>query len=173
MEIARQHDAGMIDYRIPAEAFPGTFGEMARSIKGTFKPVKSGTQKTGFSELSGTFSILKGIVSNSDLAMKAPFLRLGGKGSLNLPDRTVNYQLLPEIVDTATGQGGKEKAGVVVPLLITGSMDDPSITPDVKGLIKDAIKNPEKVKANIKNAKEMLKLPKTKEKLKELKGLLR
>ena len=31
-EIARQHDAGMIDHRIPADTFPGSLGEMARGI---------------------------------------------------------------------------------------------------------------------------------------------
>ena len=31
-EMARQHEAGMIDHRMPAEVFPGTYGEMADSL---------------------------------------------------------------------------------------------------------------------------------------------
>lgn len=147
--------------------------EMVRNIKGAFKPVHSGTQKTDFAELSGSFVADKGIISNTDLSMKAPFLRLGGKGDVNLPNRTINYRLLPEIVQTSQGQGGKEKTGVVVPLIISGSMDAPTITPDVKSVVKDVLKDPAKAKEQLKNAKEAIKSPEVKDTIKNLKGLLR
>lgn len=48
------------------------------------------TQKTDFAELSGTFNIARGVLANDDLTLLSPLLRVGGKGTVNLPNRTVN-----------------------------------------------------------------------------------
>ena len=39
-------------------------------------------QKTDFAELSGTFNIVRGVLTNNDLALLSPLLRVGGKGKL-------------------------------------------------------------------------------------------
>ena len=147
--------------------------DMVRNIKGITSPTKTAGQETDFAELSGSFNIKQGVLTNDDLAMKAPLLRLSGKGSLNLPERTVNYRLVPEIVDTLKGQGGKDKQGLAVPLLVTGSMDSPNIQPDVKGAVQDIINDPSKAKAQLKSAKDAIKQSGVKDSLKNLKGLFK
>src|SRR3546814_10385524 len=44
---------------------------------------------TDFAELSGTFTIDKGIVTNKDLSLVAPLVRMTGEGQIPLPPRTV------------------------------------------------------------------------------------
>jgi AsmA protein len=111
-------------------------------------------EKTDFTELTATYKITQGVVSNDDLAMKSPVLRLAGKGTVSLPARSINYRLVPTIVGTLKGQGGKDGiGGLEIPLLVTGPWSAISVTPDVAGLVEGAIKNPEALKQNIKDIK--------------------
>jgi AsmA protein len=131
-------------------------GKFLRDVKKGFL-VDNPAEKTDFSELSASFAIANGIASNDDLALKAPILRVGGKGTINLPGRSINYRLLPTLVTSVTGQGGDEKGGLTVPLLITGSWSKPSITPDLAGMVEEGLKDPAALKNNLKGLKENLK----------------
>jgi AsmA protein len=138
--------------------------DMVRNIQAAYKDVDTGARQTDFAELGGTFIIQQGIISNNDLSMKAPLLRLTGQGQINLPQQTIRYRLLPEIVQTAQGQGGKEKQGITVPVIVEGPLEKPAFRPDVEGAVQDAIRDPEKFKQQLKGGKETLK---------DLKGLLK
>lgn len=131
--------------------------DMVRNVQAAFKPVKNGAQKTDFAELGGNFTIAQGVLSNQDLAMKAPLLRLAGAGQINLPMQTIRYRLTPQIVDTMQGQGGKTKGGLGVPVLIEGPLDNPSYRPDLEGMVQDAITNPDKIKNTVDNVKDIIK----------------
>lgn len=131
--------------------------QMARNIKSAFTAQNPGAQQTDFAELGGTYTISNGVISNQDLAMKAPFVRLKGSGIIHLPDYTIHYRLVPELVETSKGQGGKDKTGIAVPILVSGSLDNPQFAPDLQNIIEEAIKDPEKFKENIQGVKEGLK----------------
>ncbi len=116
----------------------------------------SDSESTDFSELTATYSIASGVLTNKDLAMKSPALRLGGSGSANLPNKTVNYRLVPIIAETSKGQGGKDQvAGLSVPLVITGPWSNPSVTPDLAGMLQEGLKNPDTIKTLIENPKDI------------------
>ena len=103
-------------------------------------------QKTDFAELSGTFTIDKGIVKNDDLAMVAPLVRMTGAGTVPLPQRTVDYIVKPKLVASVEGQGGtSDAAGITVPIKVTGPWHDVSYKPDLEGLLKDQVKDPSAV----------------------------
>lgn len=130
-------------------------GSFLRNAKqGNF--FKSDNESTDFTDLTATFTIAKGVVSNSDLAMKSPALRLGGNGAVNLPAKTLNYKLLPTLAETSKGQGGKDQvAGLTIPLVITGPWSNPSVTPDLAGMAQEALKNPDTIKQLIENPKDI------------------
>lgn len=108
------------------------------------------TESTDFTELTASYKISNGVVSNSDLAMKSPVLRLGGSGTISLPARTINYRAVPTLVGSLQGQGGKDGlAGLDVPLIITGPWSKISVTPDVSGMLTNALNNPEALKQNL------------------------
>lgn len=141
--------------------------EMARNVQSAFKTVDSSSQKTDFAELGGTYTISNGVISNKDLSMKAPFIRLTGIGDINLPAYTIHYRLLPELVNTKQGQDGKDKSGIVVPVIVSGSLDNPQFAPDLQSIVNDAINDPEKLKENVKAVKKQIKEHKTE--IKEIK----
>jgi AsmA protein len=100
-------------------------------------------QATDFAELSGTFTIDKGIVTNNDLNMIAPLVRMTGAGKVPLPPRTVDYVVKPKLVASVEGQGGAtDKTGVVVPIIVTGPWSNISYKPDLEGILKEQIKDP-------------------------------
>ena len=110
-------------------------GAMLRNVTTAFTD-SSASQKTDFAELSGTYTIASGIVSNQDLAMKAPALRVGGAGKVDLPKRTVNYRVEPKVAATTEGQGGQDAGGISVPVIIDGPWDNLSYRPDLTAMLK-------------------------------------
>lgn len=121
-------------------------GAMVRNVSSAFlDPKAREAQKTDFAELSGTFTIAKGILRNDDLLLLNPLLRLTGAGSADLPQRRVNYRIEPKVVATTEGQGGAaEVGGVTVPVIVDGPWDDLSYRPDLAGLIEGVAKDPAK-----------------------------
>ncbi|MBL4740364.1 MAG: AsmA family protein [Sneathiella sp.] len=122
---------------------------MARNVTSAF--TDDGTeQKTDFAELSGTYTITKGILKNTDLKMLNPFIRLSGAGTVNMPNKTLKYRIEPKLVSNAKGQGGESSTGITVPVLISGSWENPKFAPDLAGVLSNIAK-PENLKKNLEN----------------------
>lgn len=124
---------------------------MVRNLRTAFLDAAAGeARKTDFAELSGSFVVENGVLRNDDLKLQAPLLRLAGKGSVDLPARTLNYRIEPLAAPTLEGQGATEQvAGILVPVVIEGPWSDPQIGPDLSGLVETAIRNPEQLKQQL------------------------
>jgi len=110
-----------------------------------------GSQSTDFSELGGTFSIIRGVLTNTDLKMLSPLVRVTGKGTVNMPDQTLNYRVEPKLAATLEGQGGSgDVKGIEVPIVISGPWSNPSFTPDLAAILSD----PDGIKDVIDSVKE-------------------
>lgn len=110
--------------------------EMVRNVGSAFT-AGGGTQKTDFAELGGTFTIADGVVTNKDLALKSPLLRVEGAGTVELPPRTVHYRIEPKAVASLEGQGGKgDLGGISVPVIVEGPWDNLSFRPDMAAMAK-------------------------------------
>lgn len=133
---------------------------MVRNVSSAFLDAGAGkTQQTDFAELSGTFTIDNGLVRNEDLVLINPLVRLAGKGTANMPKRTVNYRVEPKVVASLEGQGGAAEArGIAVPVIVEGPWHDLSYRPDLAGMIGDVAKDPAKAlegaKATVKQLKD-------------------
>lgn len=119
---------------------------MVRNAANAFLDSNAGeTQKTDFAELSGTFDIKNGLLSNNDLKLLSPLLRVEGKGTSDLPSRTVDYRVEPKAVASLEGQGGDAGAsGITVPVLVSGPWHNLSYKPDLTGAIEGIAKDPTK-----------------------------
>jgi AsmA protein len=124
--------------------------EMVRNIQSAFKDGGgAGQLKTDFAQFGGTFSIQNGVLTNTDLALLSPFLRLTGNGAVNIAQQTVSYRITPKAVKSTEGQGGAlDLSGVTVPILVTGSWDRLTFAPDLVGLIGGAISGSQGDSAN-------------------------
>jgi AsmA protein len=128
-------------------------------------------RKTDFAELGGTFTVEDGILRNDDLRMVAPLLRVNGAGRVNLKGRRINYRLEPKAAPTLQGQGGRETAdGILVPIDIKGTWEDPQIVPDVRTALQSVIQNKEQLGEAAKQIERQLKDPKGAQQLLESLG---
>ncbi len=105
------------------------------------------SEQTDFSEMTGTFTITNGILKNTDLELKSPLLRVAGAGTVDMPQRTINYRIDPKVALTAQGQGGKSDAtGLDVPVIVEGPWDHITYRPQLDALLKDPTKAVEGIK---------------------------
>lgn len=108
-------------------------------------------KKTDFSALTMSGKFTKGVLFSDDLDMRAPVLRLGGKGMVDLNKNYVDYTLETLLSDTSKGQGGKQKsdlAGIKLNVPIRGYFHELSadftkvllqaMQDDLKNKLKDA-----------------------------------
>lgn len=127
-------------------------------------------QKTDFSELSASFRIAGGVAHNDDLMAKSPLLRLAGSGDIDIGNELLNYLLKASVVNTATGQGGREMdnlKGLTVPVRLTGPFAQPAWKLEMGNLVQDA------AKAKVEEKKEELKQKASEQLQGQLKGLFK
>ncbi len=161
-------------------------GHMLRSaqarLKGRPAPPEE-MKQTDFAEITASVTIAEGVVTNKDLSAKTPLLRISGEGTVDLPKARLDYRLVNTIVNTATGQAGKDLEqlrGLPIPIRIKGPFDDPKISLDLKSVMNAKAKQKlDQQKLKEKADKALIeKREKAKEKVKEevdkaLKGLFR
>lgn len=128
-------------------------GALVRNVESAFlDPSARETQSTDFSALQGTFTLTDGIMKNDDLSLVSPLLRVAGTGTVDLPQRTVDYRIEPRAVASAEGQGGRQDvAGVMVPVVVTGPWDNLSYRPDLEGMLKQQLGDPKGALEQLKN----------------------
>ena len=117
---------------------------MARSAKGAFGLAKEGEQKpkTDFSELNAPFTITKGLVDTTGTTMNSPLLRVLATGKANLVNESLDFRVETKLVGSLKGQGDtKEREGITVPILVTGTFSSPSFAPDMKGVLEKTIQD--------------------------------
>lgn len=96
-------------------------------------------QKTDFSELSGSFQIRGGVAHNEDLSAKSPFLRLGGKGDIDIGNSRLDYLAQATVVATSGGQDGADLSGlrgIPVPVRVSGPFSAPAFHLEYADLLK-------------------------------------
>jgi len=117
---------------------------MARDAKAAFGLAKEGEQKpkTDFSELNAPFTITKGLVNTTGTTMNSPLLRVLATGKANLVDESLDMRVETKVVGSLKGQADtKQREGITVPILVTGTFSSPSFAPDMKGIAEKAIQD--------------------------------
>jgi AsmA protein len=114
------------------------------------------SQRTDFSEMTASFVIRNGVARNDDLDVKAPLVRLGGAGDIDVGNSQLNYIARATVVATSKGQGGADLehlAGLTVPVKLTGPFDAPKVEVDYRSLATGAAKAKakEKVKEKLRD----------------------
>ncbi|CEJ87813.1 AsmA family protein [Hyphomicrobium sp. GJ21] len=124
-------DGAVVGFNLP--------GALHGLANGDFSGLKkSPSEKTDFSALAASFTVVNGVAQNQDLQLLSPLLRVSGAGIIHMPERTVDYTVKPKLVASLVGQDGNAtETGIEVPVRISGSWDRPSYRPDLKGVLSD------------------------------------
>jgi AsmA protein len=127
------------------------------TIRGGARTAENEPQQTDFAELGASFLIEDGLARTDDLRLLAPLLRLAGAGTVDIPGRAVDMRLEPRLVAALEGQGGQEDlSGLTVPVLVRGTFDALTFTPDVAGLARNALENPGEVRRQVEGLRDAI-----------------
>jgi AsmA protein len=139
-------------------------------LKGQPIPARTGAERTPFTSLRATGKVDRGVLSNDDLVANTAYLKVRGRGTIDLAAATLDYRLeteVPRAIDTLDRDAAdaSDLAGLVIPVRVSGALADPKVRPDLAGLAKSELKR--QVEKKQEEVKE-----KVKEQLKDkLKGL--
>ncbi len=151
---------GSISMELLDGAFEGTdiWYELRRA-RALFKqepaPEPQLPARTRFSSITMSGNVTDGVFKINDLDGELPFMRLTGKGEVDLPSAEVDYQLTarilerPEFIEGATEEELEEFTEAVIPLSITGTLVEPKIAPDIEAMLREEVR--EKVEEEIKD----------------------
>ena len=117
---------------------------MVRNLQAAFGAGERLTEKpkTDFTELDIPFILTKGVFQTAASNMKSPLLRLLANGQADLVQETLNFRINPKFVATIVGQGDIEaRSGVMVPVLVTGTFDQPQFQPDLKSIVRQQVED--------------------------------
>jgi AsmA protein len=96
--------------------------------------------RTDFTELNVPFTIDNGVFQTPEASLKSPLVRLLAAGKADLVKETLHFRVDPKLVGTIKGQGdAKERSGLGVPVIVSGTFASPSFRPDVESLAKDTL----------------------------------
>lgn len=101
------------------------------------------SQRTDFSALGASFVVRDGVARNDDLDVRAPLVRVGGAGSIDIGNSKLDYLARAKVVATSKGQGGADLehlSGLTIPVKLTGPFDAPKYEIDYRALAGDAAK---------------------------------
>ncbi len=141
---------GNMTFQLSDGAWEGTdIWHQLRAARALFRkeppPERQGPPRTQFSSVVATGTVEDGLFRNDDLLAELPFLRLTGKGNVDLVKGTIDYGLQarvlerPEFVNPASDAELEDFTEAVIPVRVTGSLNSPSIRPDLEGMLKSRV----------------------------------
>lgn len=92
------------------------------------------SNQTNFGSFKGTAVIQRGIVSTNDLLLDSSRFQTNGKGTVNLVNEQLNLSLVTSPKDVA------KLEGMTIPVLVKGTLSDPSIRLDTEALVSAVAK---------------------------------
>jgi AsmA protein len=135
---------------------PQMIRDAKAKLSGSLSSTEKSEQKTDFTSLAGSFSVVNGVVSNPDLLMASPLIRLAGAGTANIITEALDYSLTASVVGSLEGQGGGERDalhGIEIPFAITGTFAEPKFALDTAALFDAKLKQEtDKVKDKVKDS---------------------
>ena len=155
--------SGNVSFDVQNGAFEGVdlWYEIRRAralLRRQMPPARTGPERTPFTALHATGKVDGGVLSNDDLSVAMAYLKVSGRGTVDLAAGTLDYRLeaeVPRAIDQFDKEVGDaaDLAGYTIPVRVSGPLSDPKVRPDLEGLAKSAIKQKveEKLKETLKD----------------------
>lgn len=107
-------------------------------LRGDAPPPAPASPQTPLEAVEMTGTLVDGVLQSDQLLAQVPFLRLTGKGGLNLVTRSMDYALRAQVFETPTfadGSSISDLKGLAIPLTVKGPFDQPKVAVDVKDMV--------------------------------------
>ena len=118
--------------------------QMARTLQ-SFTSGQAATSQGGatdFAELSSTFTVADGAMATDNLRMLNPYVRLDGRGLINVGAQTIDMRIAPRAVNNIQGQGGDATiAGLGIPFRVVGPWSNVSFRPALEDVVQNQLRD--------------------------------
>lgn len=117
--------------------------QVARTVQAALSgQAVGGGASTDFAELAANFTVADGVAATDNLRLLNPYIRLEGRGLVNIGAQSIDMRLAPRAVQTIEGQGGQsDVAGIGVPFRISGPWSNVSFRPALEDVVQDQLRN--------------------------------
>jgi AsmA protein len=118
-------------------------GQVARTIQAVTSGQAVGQGgDTDFAELAASFTVADGVAATDNLRLLNPYVRLQGKGLVNIGAQTIDMRIEPRAVNNAQGQGGDANvAGYGIPFRATGPWSRVSFAPALEEIVQNQLRD--------------------------------
>jgi AsmA protein len=133
---------GTTSFTFTDGAFKGVnLANVARTVQAALSGQAVGSSaKTDFAELAASFQVADGVAVTQDLRLLNPFVRLDGRGLIDIGAQTLDMRLAPRVVGSIEGQGGEAGLqGIGVPFRAYGPWSAPRFAPDLQDTLRNAV----------------------------------
>jgi AsmA protein len=140
---------GTVDFKVVDGALEGAdlWYEIRRAralLKQQAIPERAGPARTPFTSLQGTGTMKDGVLTNNDLNVAMQYLKVTGKGIVDIPQSTLDYQLTATVLkiprEGAETANEQDLVDAQIPVKVTGALTDPKVRPDLEGYLKGQVK---------------------------------
>jgi len=118
--------------------------QMARTLQ-SFTSGQAATSQGGatdFAELSSTFTVADGAMATDNLRMLNPYVRLDGRGLINVGAQTIDMRIAPRAVNSIEGQGGDAAlGGLGIPFRVVGPWSNVSFRPALEDVVQNQLRD--------------------------------
>jgi AsmA protein len=117
--------------------------QVARSVQSTLTGQAAGEgAATDFAELGATFAISNGQMATDNLRLLNPFVRLEGRGLIDIGAQAIDMRIAPRAVRSAQGQGGDlGVAGLGVPFRVSGPWTRVRFAPALEDVVQSQVRD--------------------------------
>lgn len=137
------------------------FVDITKMVQQKLTNVGLGDGGTEFANFDATFAIANGVMKNEDFYLRGPLVEAKGKGQIDLPQQAMTFRVTPQMIlkqamqeNAETGEQALKTTGITVPVDIYGPWSALKIKPDYAAVLKEALRDPEKIEENIKVIKD-------------------
>ncbi|MEZ5995771.1 MAG: AsmA family protein [Hyphomonadaceae bacterium] len=117
--------------------------QVARTVQAALSGQSvGGGAATDFAELSATFAVANGVMATDNLRLLNPFVRLEGRGLMNIGAQTIDMRIAPRAVNSAQGQGGDVNVGGLgIPFRVSGPWSHVSFRPALEDVAQSELRS--------------------------------
>ena len=118
--------------------------QMARTLQSftSGQAASSEGGSTDFAELSATFAVADGAMATDNLRMLNPYVRLDGRGLINVGAQTIDMRIAPRAVNSIEGQGGNAGlAGLGIPFRVVGPWSRVQFRPALEDVVQNQMRD--------------------------------
>src|SRR5690606_29231858 len=113
--------------------------EQAQSlIKNRQLSATANTRRTAFDTFKANAELTDGVATTNDMVVASQLLRITGAGSTNLVSQAVDFTVTATVLRAPANADSDiaELTRASIPVRITGTLADPTIRPDLAGVVK-------------------------------------